>query len=113
MLTSNPIPMAKIDTAAEPKYNENDVRQIAQEAAQQAVSDLLNRLMSGSAMLDNEKQPSVEKPCEEDSNMASNYCKYYTYIDTNGNQKTKRLYGANEKETDLKYQEFLRDLFLL
>ena len=53
MTTTNSITAVKIDTANKPKYNENDVRQIAAEAAQQAVTDLLNRLMSGSATLDN------------------------------------------------------------
>ena len=51
--TTNQFSAAKIDTATEALYNENDVRQIAAEAAQQAVTDLLNRLMSGPATLEN------------------------------------------------------------
>ena len=43
------------DTSAEGRYNEDAVRQIAEEAAHQAVADLLTRLMSGEAMLDNSK----------------------------------------------------------
>ena len=49
----NTISAEKIDTATTALYNENDVRQIAEEAARQAVNDLLGRIMSGSANLDN------------------------------------------------------------
>lgn len=43
----------KIDTTGTTLYNEDAVRQIAQEAAQQAVADFVNRIISGGAMLDN------------------------------------------------------------
>ena len=53
MTTTNTIALQQIDTTPTSLYNDDAVRQIAQEAAQQAVADLMNRLMSGGAMLDN------------------------------------------------------------
>ncbi len=113
------IPQQAIDTAFSHLYNEAEVRQIADAAAikaaaaaaEQAVAQILGQ-MSGTAILDNEKSSLVEKPCKEDSNMASNFQKSYVYLDTDGAQKSKRFYGNNEKETDLKYQAFLKDLYL-
>ena len=53
MTATNTIALQQIDTTPTSLYNDDAVRQIAQEAAQQAVADLINRLMSGGAMLDN------------------------------------------------------------
>ena len=48
------LPLSPVfDMPTEARYNEDAVRQIAEEAAHQAVADLLARLMSGGAMLDN------------------------------------------------------------
>ena len=65
---ANTVSAEKIDTSTAALYNENDVRQIVAEAAQQAASqvvdDFLARLMADSVMLDNriyENSPSSEK----------------------------------------------------
>ena len=104
-MTDIEIPALTTDTTA--TYNENAVREIAHTAAKQAVAAVMGGLLSGGVMLDNGKSSDNEKPCKETSNMASNYYKYYTYLDSDGKQQSKRFCGANEKETDLKFQKFL------
>ena len=91
-------------------YNENDVRKIALTAAEQAVATVMGRRVSGEVMLDNGISSDDERPCEEVSNMASNFYKYYTYIDLDGKQQSKRFCGKNEKDTDLKFQTFLKNM---
>ena len=66
------LPMSPVfDMPTEARYNEDAVRQIAEEAAHEAVANILARLTSGAAMLDNSKGNTSSEKTNGGTDMSS------------------------------------------
>lgn len=80
------------------------------EAAERGATSAIKRLRPPN--LDNgiSQTEVVDMPCVGgESIMASEKNAYYSYLDINGNMQTIRIYGKNNKEMDMKFQQFIME----
>lgn len=92
----------QVDKNSMPLYTPQQVKDIAAQASQYAVEQLISSLD-----LENIIQRNVIADTEGENTMASNHQERYYYTAQDGSIKSKVLYGKNKKDTDDKFRRFL------